>query len=136
MLFRSIMMDFLTSVPADPCSVSSTGRAEVEDYAVEISSVVAVNPNLTYTWNPGTVNGSTVTLTPSASANYTVTATNTAGCSGTSAPLSVTVIPVPVAPLVTNSTQCGTAIPAVSATTQSGTVNPIFYWWNSATPAS
>lgn len=70
-----------------------------------------------FSWSDGSsVIGTTnpLTYTPSASGTFTGTATLN-GCPMT-ASTSVTVNPLPTAPTVSNSTQCGTGIPTCSAT--------------------
>lgn len=59
----------------------------------------------TYTWSPGALNGGTVTVSPAASAIYTVTGTSTAGCVGSNT-LAVTVNPLPVVAPANNGPVC------------------------------
>ena len=123
----------------DACS---TGYGEAEDYAVNLSgnviTTLLVNPNLTYTWNPGGVNGSTATVTPTATASYTCTVTNpVTGCSSLpSSGVNVTVNPLPALPVATNSIQCGVGIPTASVASGNSTSNPQMSWYNSSTPSS
>ncbi len=64
---------------------------------VTLNSTGATN----YTWNPGSFNGSNVTLTPTISTTYTVIGDNSGGCSNT-ATVHVTVNPV-TTPTINNS---------------------------------
>lgn len=58
------------------------------------SSSLLANGALTYTWNPGNINGSLISVSPSSSTTYTVDGTNAAGCVGTTT-VNVNVIPNP-----------------------------------------
>ncbi len=57
----------------------------------------------TYTWNPGNLSGSTVTVSPISTLVYTVTGTNAIGCSNTET-VTVTVNSLPVVSVVASST--------------------------------
>jgi gliding motility-associated-like protein len=48
------------------------------------SSVLTGTGGATYTWNPGGLNGSSVTVNPAVTTAYTVTGTSAASCTGTS----------------------------------------------------
>ncbi len=85
--------------------------------------------SLTWTWNPGGLNGNTVTVNPLLSTTYTVTAYNPATTCSNTATVSVTVNPVPTAPTGTNSTQCGTGVPTASVSDPNGFASPIFKWY-------
>jgi len=70
------------------------------------SSALSVSGASTYTWMPGSLNGSSVTVQPSASETYTVTGVAANGCSD-STTISVTVNPNPVVALTAaNDTVC------------------------------
>ncbi len=88
-------------------------------------------PALTWTWNPGNLSGSTVTVTPSGTTTYTVTADN--GTCTNTAQVTVTVNPLPTAPAATNSIQCGTQVPTASVTDPNGYTNPTFTWYSAST---
>ena len=107
-------------------ATSSTNRANMQ-----FNAQVGVNltSTLTWEWNPGALTGSTVTVNPTSSTDYTVTATDANGCSFTSAPVSVTTLEVPAAPVVTPSTQCGEGVPTASATGTGGTL----IWYDAPT---
>jgi len=123
---RVIVLESTTSPTA-----CGSGYGEAEDYAVNILGRVLVNPALTYTWNPGGATGSTATITPTSSANYTCTVTDVNGCQTTSSSsLALTVNEYPLAPVGTNSTQCGYGVPTVSVASGSGTASPVFNWYN------
>jgi hypothetical protein len=90
-----------------PCGNVGTW-AEVEDYLLNIT------PNFTsYSWTDGTsIVGTTnpLSVSPNASTNYTLTSTDAFGCSVVSAPVTVSVTPLPSAPIVANTTQCGLGV--------------------------
>ena len=77
----------------------------------------------TYTWQPGSLSGTTVTVTPAATTTYTVTGTNASGCTAT-ALRSVTVIALPS--IVANATL--STINCPNSTTLSAT-GGISYTW-------
>lgn len=68
-------------------------------------SVSASGPVTNYSWQPGNGSGSSVTVTPSATTSYIVSATDTLGCQ-VSDTLKVTVMPVPAAPVADAVTAC------------------------------
>jgi subtilisin-like proprotein convertase family protein len=77
-----------------PCTNVTYG--ETEDYNITITG--GVSP-ITYVWNPGSLSGASVSVTPGSTTTYTVTATATAtGCTN-SATATVTVLGT--APVVT-----------------------------------
>lgn len=77
-----------------------------------------------YTWNPGNVNGSAITVTPNSSVVYTVTGTSTAGCLGTQT-VSVLVTATPT--LLVNSTSTAVCSGNTVGISASGAAN---YTWN------
>lgn len=89
------------------------------------------NGNMTsFTWNPGSLTGTSVTVTPLGTTTYTVNATNAIGCTA-SAQVTVTVNPVPAAPAVNNAAVC----PGASATmqVQSPLAGYTYNWYDAAT---
>jgi hypothetical protein len=84
--FRVREMDHSTINDITPCLVQSS-FGETEDYSITI--VGGVNNSVTYTWSPSTYLGATTGSSVSASSVslatvYTVTVTNSFGCSNTS----------------------------------------------------
>ncbi|MFY7883386.1 MAG: hypothetical protein ACOVOV_00935, partial [Dolichospermum sp.] len=67
--------------------------------------------------------------------NYTLEMT-ALGCTKSSAPVTVTVNPLPATPTATNSAQCGAAIPTASVTSTSGLPTPTFNWYTAASGGS
>jgi hypothetical protein len=90
--------------------------------------------NYNWTWNPGSLSGSSVSVNPvtSPTSTYTVTATDpVTGCFSTQN-VSVTVNPLPATPTASNSTQCGGHVPTASVSSNSGLPNPQFKWYDAA----
>ncbi|MBL0153247.1 MAG: gliding motility-associated C-terminal domain-containing protein [Chitinophagaceae bacterium] len=83
---------------ATPASVCPGGSAQ-------LSANVTTGTLTTYTWTPGSLTGQTVTVNPAGTATYTVNASNALGCTA-SAQVTVTMNPVPAAPVVNNVTIC------------------------------
>ncbi|MES2565346.1 MAG: T9SS type A sorting domain-containing protein [Bacteroidota bacterium] len=90
--------------------------------------------DLNWQWNPGAINSNTTTVSPintgsvAATQIYTVTATNTVtGCSANET-VSITVNPIPSAPVAMDGVQCGVGVP--SASVSGGT---LYYWYSSPT---
>ena len=75
------------------------------------------------------------TLTPTETANYTISYTNqTTGCSAISAPVTITFNAVPSAPTATNSTQCGPTIPTAAVASSAGVAGSgLFNWFSAST---
>ena len=78
-----------------------------------------------YTWNPGAIVGTPVTVSPTVTTLYTVVATNTAGCVGTKT-LNVVVVPTPTVNLSTTSNPVcsGTSATLTASGANSYTWNP------------
>ncbi|TAH38405.1 MAG: hypothetical protein EYC69_14720 [Bacteroidetes bacterium] len=86
-----------------------------------------LNNTLSWSWNPGSLSGSTVAAYPTVTTTYTVTAA--AGACTDDTTVTVTVIPLPATPTATNSLQCGYGTPTCSV---SGGAGP-FAWYLSPT---
>ena len=87
-----------------------------------------------WTFNPGAIpggNSGLATVNPLTTTSYTATATNAlSGCFSTSAPVTVTVNPLPVEPTVTSPvTRCGPGSVTLTANGSGGTIN----WYNVST---
>jgi gliding motility-associated-like protein/uncharacterized repeat protein (TIGR01451 family) len=68
------------SVVASPTVIAAVSPTSI--CAGSTATLIANGAN-TYTWNPGGLNGGVVTVTPSATTNYTVTGANPQGCTST-----------------------------------------------------
>lgn len=102
-------------------SAMTVGYGEYEEYMLNISSSNQgggpVSPFVSYAWSDGTSTVATTSIavvSPTANTTYSLTATDGNGCSITTAPVTVTVTPLPSAPTATNSSQCGVAVPSSS----------------------
>lgn len=62
----------------------------------------SATPNMTYNWSPGSLTGSTVTLSPTASTVYTVNGTSEHGCVSSNVSRSIIVRPTPIASIFVN----------------------------------
>lgn len=111
------------SASANPAAVCPGGSAAL--------TATVTNGNMTtFTWTPGSLNGSPVNVTPASTTTYTVNAGNVLGCTATSQ-VTLTVNPVPAAPVVNNSTVC----PGANATlqVQSPVAGNTYNWYDAAT---
>ena len=110
-----------------------TGSASTRPNII-LTGNLAATPN-SYSWSDGSsVVGTTnpLTVTPSVSTNYTVTAIIN-GCPIISAPYAQNVIVLPATPTASApSTQCGYGAPAASVTSNSGLPTPFFNWYSAA----
>ncbi|MFY7885032.1 MAG: beta strand repeat-containing protein, partial [Dolichospermum sp.] len=117
-----------TSGKAAATGVLSTTRLNVQFTGNVAPSVTA------YSWSDGaSIVGTTnpLVVSPTAATTYTGTAT-VAGCPMTASTL-VNVNPLPTAPTVTASTQCGLAVPTASVADPNSFTTPTFKWYDAAT---
>ena len=125
-----IFLDWNSSVITNPCGpFASGGRGEVEDYTFEILPIPS-----SISWSDGASTVGTtnpLVVNPTADTTYTATATVN-GCPMTASTL-VTVNPLPTAPTVTASTQCGLAVPTASVADPNSFTTPTFKWYDAAT---
>lgn len=87
----------------------------------------------TYSWSDGATTvgtGNPLVVSPTAATTYTVNATVN-GCPLTASTL-VNINPLPTAPTVTASTQCGTLIPTASVADPNSFTTPTFKWYSAA----
>lgn len=104
----------LPTVTASPSSVAiCTGSG----------TTLTGNGASTYSWMPGSLSGTTVTVSPTVATTYTVSGTDANGCVGTGT-ASVTVNPLPVVALSGSSTVC-----AGSSTLLTGTGGGTSQWY-------
>ncbi len=88
------------------------------------SSTLSSTGALTFTWNPGSLVGSPVTVTPTTTTTYTVTGTNAAGCTNTKT-VTVTVKTLPTITIASSPTAI--CIGSTSTLTPTGAVT---YTWS------
>ena len=118
----------------DGCTLLGSGEAE--DYALNL---IGTNYNIpgTITWYNNAApttpigTGNPIKIQANSTATYNVSIVTPNGCSG-SATTTNTVLPLPSAPTVTNSTQCGYGIPTASVASTAGTNGSGLYNWFSA----
>ncbi len=94
-----------------------------------IGSSTSINANgaSTYSWMPGNLSGSTVSVSPSTQTTYTVTGTDVNGCSNTGT-ITIDVLPVPTVTLGSDTTQCGGTI-----LLDAGNAGSLFNWSDATT---
>ena len=96
----------------------------------QLTANLGVGQLTSFTWSPGNLTGSTVTVNPTTTTTYTLQASNAAGCSAT-AQVTVTIAPDPAAPQVNPISVCSGANGTLSVQ------NPIsgmtYNWYNVAT---
>ncbi|MCF2490839.1 right-handed parallel beta-helix repeat-containing protein [Dyadobacter sp. CY347] len=81
-----------------------------------------------YTWNPGGANGSSVTI--NTTGNYTVTVTNSVGCTATSQPITVTASAFPVIEATVTQPTCAERTGTITASTDQDGSGEILYTLN------
>ncbi|HCY89268.1 MAG TPA: hypothetical protein DHV17_03315, partial [Chitinophagaceae bacterium] len=86
-----------------------------------------------WVWNPGNLSGASVSVNPTSTGDYTVTATDPVTNCSISQDVTVTVNPVPAAPTGTSSEQCGSIVPTASVSSNSGEPTPQFNWYTTPT---
>ncbi|MES2762886.1 MAG: gliding motility-associated C-terminal domain-containing protein [Bacteroidota bacterium] len=86
------------------------------------STLTATGAN-TYTWNPGSLTGSTVAVSPSVTTTYSITGTATTGCVGTTT-LSITVSTIAVTAASNPTILCNTSSATLTSTGATS------YTWN------
>jgi hypothetical protein len=134
--FNSVFGSYDDDAPGCGVQAASSTSNYVNRPNMILSGVVGGTPaGYTWQWNPGAVNGNTVSVNPinpgttSITVIYTVSATNTVSTCANTQTVAVVVNPVPVTPIASDATQCGLGIPTASVTS-----GPILNWF--ATPSS
>lgn len=90
------------------------------------STTLSASGASTYTWNPGGLTGSSVTVSPVTNTTYTVTGTNASGCTTTKT-VSVTMLPKPQITIPTILACAGS--PVTFNATVSGGGTPTYSWF-------
>ncbi|MFT3911075.1 MAG: T9SS type A sorting domain-containing protein [Ferruginibacter sp.] len=131
--FTSVITSHSSSVtiPAIICADVTTGLKTYTKRPIVLIGHTGNNQTniLTWTWNPGSNSGNPTTVSPTTTTTYTATASYPTGCFTESAPITVTVNPVPATPTGTNSAQCGFGVPTASVSGAGGTYN----WYDAPT---
>ncbi len=105
---------------ATGCTANQSGRPIITFIADKQQNVTST---FNYSWNSGAFTGSTATVSPSVTTPYSVSGTDPNGCIVNPPVVSLTVNPVPAAPVASNSSHCGTQTPSASVTGSGGTFN-------------
>jgi gliding motility-associated-like protein len=100
---------------------------------VQLTANVTTGILTTYIWTPGNLNGQSVSVSPVTTTPYTVTATNSIGCTA-SAQITVTVNAIPNAPVVNNVTVCSGANAVLQV--QSPIAGETYNWFTTGTGGS
>ena len=93
-------------------------------------SILSASGAATYTWMPGNLTGSLITVLPASSTTYTVTGTDANGCSNTATSL-ITVNAIPIVALGPDIIQCGGTL-----ILNAGNPGCTYLWSNSSTTQS
>ncbi|HNS12786.1 MAG TPA: GEVED domain-containing protein, partial [Bacteroidia bacterium] len=111
-----------TTTPVTLGTLRSSGTSSTRPRMVFTGQIgSSQTANYAWEWNPGSLSGSSVVVSPSTTTTYTVTAS--AGVCTDDSTVTVTVNPLPTTPVATNSTQCGIGTPTCSVAGGAGTFN-------------
>lgn len=142
--FNGLMRLRVFSYESSPSTTyyNSIGYGEFEDYLIDMVSTSVGGgsgtlPAITsVSWSDGTATvgtGNPLVVNPTVTTTYTGTVT-AGGCQVTSSTITVNALPLPAAPVATNSTQCGTAVPGAFVTSAAGADGTGDYnWYDAAT---
>lgn len=116
----------ITFIPPPVISVSGNDTICTGEVAVFTAS--STSTGMTYVWTPGNLTGSSISVTPSSSAVYSVIGTNTHGCASNIVSTAAIVRPSPVVSLqISDDTICpGTTVQLMAGSNVNGTT----YLWN------
>ncbi|MBX2889113.1 MAG: T9SS type A sorting domain-containing protein [Ferruginibacter sp.] len=135
--FNSTMGRYNDVSPADACTYTAWtngGTASTTRPDVKFGGqAMGTGPgSLSWNWMPGNLSGSSVSVSPAATEEYTVTGTDpVTGCSN-SETVTVTVNQLPPAPTANDDSHCGLLAPNSTVTSNSGAAAPIFNWYDAA----
>ena len=136
---RMRVMDLETLITSYAQATTSSFYGEYEDYMLNIvssnnggGSVPAITASV---WSTGSTTVGTnnpQSVSPTANTTYSALV-SAAGCQVTSSTTTVTVLTLPTAPVVTNSTHCGFQVPTASvASVNGGGGTGAFNWYTNA----
>jgi len=126
---RIRMHDNSLGANTTPCGNSSYGQ--VEDYSVNITGGASNPSSGTYLWSTGAT-GNSINVNPLIETTYSVVFTGPGGCASVPAYATVSVHPVPAAPIATNSAHCGDQVPTASVSGAGGT----YKWYDAPSGGS
>ncbi len=107
--------DTVVAVVAPNINVTSSASSVCEGTPLTFTVTADVNEPIIYTWNPGGQTGSTLTITPASSGQYTVTAQDFWGCSSTATATAV-VVPDATATFTAPTTVCSNSAATITYT--------------------
>ncbi|NBP29730.1 MAG: hypothetical protein EBV23_09160, partial [Flavobacteriia bacterium] len=107
--------------------VTATGATICAGQTANLTATSSI-PGGTFTWNPGNLVGASVSVTPNATTQYTVSY-SAAGCPSVTATATVTVNALPAAPTANSVTLCG---PGSTTLTATGGQNNNYIWYANA----
>ncbi len=113
---------------SEPTALTLTGTGDTgcEGETLNLNAIAnGGTGNITYTWNPGGQTGSAISVTPTSTTTYTVTATDANGCTKTFT-VTATVLPKPTASFTANPTSGQPPLLVTFTNTSSGGVS---YSW-------
>ena len=116
------------TVTINPLPVLTVTGATICSGQTATLTATANVPGGTFTWNPGNLTGSSVTVTPNTTTQYTVSY-SVPNCNASTATATVTVNPSPAAPTANNVTLCG---PGTATLTATGGQNNSYVWYSNA----
>jgi gliding motility-associated-like protein len=116
------------TVTVNPAPTITTSGTTICSGQTATLTATANVPGGTFTWNPGNLTGSSVTVTPNVTTQYTVSYV-VPNCNSATATATVTVNPSPAAPTANNVTLCG---PGSATLTAAGGQNNSYVWYSNA----
>ena len=116
------------TVTVNPAPTITTSGTTICSGQTATLTATANVPGGTFTWNPGNLTGSSVTVTPNVTTQYTVSYV-VPNCNSATATATVTVNPSPAAPTANNVTLCG---PGTATLTATGGQNNSYVWYSNA----
>ncbi len=116
------------TVTVSPAPTITTSGTTICSGQTATLTATANVPGGTFTWNPGNLTGSSVTVTPNVTTQYTVSYV-VPNCNSATATATVTVNPSPAAPTANNVTLCG---PGSATLTAAGGQNNSYVWYSNA----
>ncbi len=130
----SISSRCASSVSSSGCTVTS-GTAETVRPVITFNAQVAgfSGGDYNWVWEPGTLPGNSIVVSPGTATTYTVTATDPSTTCSLSGTVTVNLFTGPPAPSPNNSEQCGTLVPTASVSSNSAATTPVFVWYDAPT---
>ncbi|MFM7671206.1 MAG: gliding motility-associated C-terminal domain-containing protein [Bacteroidota bacterium] len=111
------------SASASPATICSGQSAQ-------LTAIAGIGQLTTFTWTPGNLSGSSVTVSPTGTTTYTLQASNASGCSATTQ-VTVTLSPDPSAPLANPISVCAGGNGTL--TVQNPVTGNTYNWYSVAT---